>query len=48
MIRLEMKNYNINKDAAKLLALSSGKIYEYEYLMVKIYYLPLEVKYRTS
>ena len=31
MIRLEMKN-NINTEAAKISALSSGKIHKYEYL----------------
>ena len=31
-IRLEMKNYDINREAAKLSALSSGKIDKYEYL----------------
>ena len=33
MIRLEMENYNnINREAAKISALSSGKIVKYEYL----------------
>ena len=34
MIRLEIKNlrYDINREAAKISALSSGKIYKYEYL----------------
>ena len=33
MIRLEMKNYHdINRKAAKISALSSGKIHKYEYL----------------
>ena len=34
MIRLEMKKlqYDINRDAAKISALSSGKIHKYEYL----------------
>ena len=32
MIRLEMKNYDINREAAKTSALSSGKIHKYEYL----------------
>ena len=34
MIRLEMKNYNmiLNREAAKISALSSGKIHKYEYL----------------
>ena len=35
MIRLEMKNYNmiLNREAAKISALSSGKIHKYEYFM---------------
>ena len=34
MIRLEIKKlqYNINREAAKISALSSGKIHKYEYL----------------
>ena len=32
MIRLQIKNYNINREAAKISALSSGKINQYEYL----------------
>ena len=33
MIRLEMKNCNmINRETAKISALSSGKIHKYEYL----------------
>ena len=32
MIRLEMKNYNMNREAAKISALSSGKIHKYQYL----------------
>ena len=33
MIRLEMKNYNdINRETAKISALSSGNIQKYEYL----------------
>ena len=34
MIRLEIKKlrYDINREAAKISALSSGKIYKYEYL----------------
>ena len=37
MIRLEVKNcyYDINRDAAKISALSSGKIHKYEYLTGK-------------
>ena len=32
MIRLEMKNQNINREAAKISTLSSGEIRKYEYL----------------
>ena len=32
MIRLEMKNYDMNREAAKISALSSGNIDKYEYL----------------
>ena len=34
MVRLEIKKlqYDINREAAKILALSSGKIHKYEYL----------------
>ena len=32
MIRLEMKNLNINREAAKISTLSSGEIRKYEYL----------------
>ena len=32
MIRLEMKNYNMILEAAKISALSSGKNHKYEYL----------------
>ena len=36
MIRLEMKNCNmINRETAKISALSSGKIHKYEYLTGK-------------
>ena len=31
MIRLKMKNCNMNREAAKILPLSSGKIDKYEY-----------------
>ena len=37
-IRDEDLQYDINRIAAKILALSSGKIHKYEYLTVKIYY----------
>ena len=32
MIKLEMKNYDMNREAAKISALSSGNIDKYEYL----------------
>ena len=32
MIRLEMKNYDMNREAAKISALSSGNIDKSEYL----------------
>ena len=32
IIRLEMKNYNINRGAAKVSSESSGKFHKYEYL----------------
>ena len=32
MIKLKMKRYNINREAAKTSALSSGKLHKYEYL----------------
>ena len=32
MIRLEMKNYNINREATKISALSSNIIGKYEYI----------------
>ena len=35
MIKLEMKSYYINKKAAEIPALSSGKNYKYEYLTGK-------------
>ena len=34
-IKLKMKNYDINREAAKISALSSGKIDKYEYLTGK-------------
>ena len=37
-IRDEKLHEDINREAAKILASSSGKIHKYEYLMVKIYY----------
>ena len=32
MIRLEIKKYNINREAANISALSSNNIHKYEYL----------------
>ena len=32
MIKLKMKNYDINREAAKISALLAGKIYKYHYL----------------
>ena len=37
-IRDEKLQYDINREAAKILSLSSGKIDKYEYLIVKRYY----------
>ena len=37
-IRDEKLQYDINREAAKISALSSDKIHKYEYLTVKIYY----------
>ena len=40
-IRDEKLQYDINREAAKISALSSGKIHpRYEYLTVKIYFHP--------
>ena len=36
-IRDEKLQYDINREAAKMSALSSGKIYKYEHLLVKKY-----------
>ena len=33
MITLKMKNFNTNREVAKISALSSGKIDKYEYLI---------------
>ena len=38
-IRDEKMQYDINREAAKLSALLSGKIDKYDYLKVKKYYL---------
>ena len=43
-IRDKNLQYGINIEAAKISALSSGKIYKYEYLMVKMYYHPINKK----
>ena len=37
-IKDEKLQYNINREAAKISALSSGKLHKYEILLVKIYY----------
>ena len=37
-IKNEKLQYDINREAAKISALSSGKIAKYEYLKVKKYY----------
>ena len=45
-IKDEKLQYDINRDAAKISALSSGKIVKYEYsvLLVKKYYLLIKKK----
>ena len=45
-IKDEKLQYDINRDAAKISALSSGKIVKYEYsvLLVKKYYLVIKKK----
>ena len=43
-IRDEKLQYDINREAAKVSALSSGKLHEYEYLPVKIYYHLINIK----
>ena len=40
-IRNEKLQYDLNREAAKISALSSGKIHKYEYLLLKIYYHPI-------
>ena len=40
-IRNEKLQYDLNREAAKISAVSSGKIHKYEYLLVKIYYHPI-------
>ena len=44
MTRLEMKNCNINREAAKISAVLSGEIGKYEYLKGKKCYLLLNNK----
>ena len=41
-IRYEKLQYDINREAAKILALSSGKINKYEYLTGEKFYLLIE------
>ena len=43
-IRNEELQYDIHREAAKISALSSGKIDEYEYLAVEEYYFLIKVK----
>ena len=43
-IRDEKLKYDTNKEAAKIWALSSGKIDKYEYLTGKKYYLTIKVE----
>ena len=43
-IRDEKLQYDINREAAKITALSSGNIHKYEYLMLKIYYHLINIK----
>ena len=43
-VRDEKIEYNINREAAKIPALSSGKIDKYEYLLVKTYYLLIKAE----
>ena len=37
-IKDEKLQYDINREAAKISPLSSGKLHKYKYLTVKIYY----------
>ena len=50
MIRLEIKKlqYNINKEVAKISALSSGKIDKYEYLAGKEILPPDQIRLREQ
>ena len=43
-IKDEKIKYDINREAAKISALSSGKIDKYEYLKVKKYYRLIKVE----
>ena len=43
-IREEKLQYDINREAAKILVLSSGKIDKYEYLQVNKWYLLIKVE----
>ena len=43
-IRHEKLQYNINREAAKISALLSGKIDKYKYLQAKKYYHPIKVQ----
>ena len=40
----EKLQYDINKEAARISALSSGKLHKYKYLTAKIYYHPISNK----
>ena len=42
--RVKQLQYDINKEAEKIAALSSGKIDKYKYLTGKKYYLLIKVK----
>ena len=43
-IRNEKRQYDINRETVKIPALLLGKISKYEYLMMKKYYLLIEVE----
>ena len=43
-----MKKYNINREAAKMPAVSSCKIYKYEYCTGEEDYLPIKAKVNQS
>ena len=43
-IRDEKLQYDINVEAAKILALSSGEIHKYEHLTGKLYYYLMDNK----